>query len=73
MLVEDGLAGNNGGWASKGENVDGTKVRENNERAAWLGDTLHNGRFLGRGGGECGIGPAHLVQLALSCILTAHL
>ena len=47
----EGLAGNNGGWASKGENVDGTKGRENNERAAQLGDTLHNGRFLGREGG----------------------
>ena len=30
----EGLAGNNGGWASKGENVDGTKGRENNEPAA---------------------------------------
>ena len=49
----EGLAGNNGVWASKGENVDGTKGRENNEPAAQLGDTLHNGRFLGReGGGE---------------------
>ena len=28
------LAANNGVWASKGENVDGTKERENNELAA---------------------------------------
>ena len=74
--VEDGLAGNNGGWASKGENVDAAR-RGGKTMSEPTGSVTHStmDASLGRGGEwvmwnrSCTSGATS----PGSCMLTGHL